>query len=104
MAKSVQTRLFLPQAGAERLSTDDPEILEVARVLRLRSGDAVGVFADDPFEYRYVVEDATRNGIELRFEAKAINRANPTVPCALLQALRPQGNRCLRTHASGGQG
>ncbi|HPO07195.1 MAG TPA: RsmE family RNA methyltransferase [bacterium] len=86
MAESVRTRLFLPQAGAEHLSTDDPEILEVARVLRFRSGDAVGVFADDPFEYRYIVEKSDRRGIELRLEAKAINRANPAVPCILLQA------------------
>ncbi|HOE11225.1 MAG TPA: RsmE family RNA methyltransferase [bacterium] len=86
MAESVRTRLFLPQAGANHLFTNDPEILEVARVLRLRSGDRVGVFADDPLDYWYVVEKSDRNGLELRMTGKEINPANPVVPCILFQA------------------
>jgi len=86
MTESVRTRLFLPQAGAKRLFTDDPEILEVARVLRLRRGDRVGVFADDPLDYWYVVEKSDRNGLELRMTGKEINPANPVVPCVLFQA------------------
>jgi 16S rRNA (uracil1498-N3)-methyltransferase len=86
-----RTRLFLPDAGKERLVIADYESLEVARALRLRPGNGVGAFADDSYDYYYRVEVADRRQIELRLVGREINRANPKVTCILVQACGKAG-------------
>ena len=91
MKHEVRTRLFVPQAGKERLFVSGREHLEVARVLRLRPGDCVGVFADDPFDYYYRIESIDRKQIDLQLTSSETNRANPNVTCVLVQACGKAG-------------
>ncbi|MFH1738124.1 MAG: RsmE family RNA methyltransferase [bacterium] len=91
MKNQSRTRLFVPQAGEERLILDDPEILEVARVLRLRPEDEIALFADDSFEYTYTVRASNRKQLEIRCKGKEPNRANPQLSCILVQAFGKAG-------------
>lgn len=101
MKEQARTRLFLPQAGQEQLIIADQEILEVARVVRLRPGETVAVFRDDPFEYYYQISGVDRRQIRLHLLGREINRANPDSICVLVQASGKAGkNAHIVKHAT----
>jgi len=91
MHGEVRTRLFLPQAGSERIITTDEGALDIARVLKLRKDDLVGLFKDDPFDYEYRVESVTRRQLVLEYRGRRENTANPQATCVLVQASGKSG-------------
>ncbi len=91
MSDDVRTRLFLEEAGSERISTSDRETMDVARVLRMRPNQRVVFFKNDPFDYEYSLQEINRRELVFQYEGRKPNAANPHVPCFLIQAAGKMG-------------
>lgn len=79
MKDKIRTRLYAANAGAPGLRLDDPDTINVSRVLRLRRGERVDCFNGDGNSYIYEVLDAQRGAFELQFQRKHPN-PNDSIP------------------------
>jgi 16S rRNA (uracil1498-N3)-methyltransferase len=85
----------LPDAPGARYLVDDEEATHLARVLRVRPGDAVEVFDGEGRAGRFVVRAAGRREVELELVARS--DADPALPFTLTAAVAtPKAKRAQR--------
>ena len=82
-------RFFLPRTKiqGDRGIIDGQERTHLAKVLRLRAGDAVTVFDDSGWEHDAVIESLTTERGELRILQSRETGRDPTMPIVLAVAL-----------------
>lgn len=86
MSESVRTRMYHPNAGLPELIADDPDMLGVAKTMRLKPGDLFGCFNGDGKENLYKVETIEKRLITSTLLSSEENPRDPKHELTVLLA------------------